>query len=70
MPGARHQPHFSEIDEARHFSRRRIVNHVYSMSSVLEGEACIDRCSQLFLKRMLEFADKGKEVDLGSWVQM
>ena len=67
---AKYPDHFSNIDEKLHATRRRIVNNVYSMSSILESEEYLDRCSELFMQRMGEFADQGDIVDLGEWLQM
>jgi hypothetical protein len=62
--------YFSMTDEKLHASRRRITNHIYSMSSVLESEPYIDKCSALFLQRMGEYSDTSDIVDLGNWLQM
>lgn len=62
--------HFSQTDEKLHGQRRRIVNNVYSLSNILQSEEYIDRCSQLFTKRMAEYAKEKQVVDLGDWLQM
>jgi hypothetical protein len=67
---AKYSDNFSQVDEKLHADRRRIVNHVYAMSSVLESEKFIDKCSELFMQRMKEYADQGVDVDLGDWLQM
>lgn len=66
----KYNDHFSQRDEKVHAERRKIVSHIYSLANILQSEAQIDRCSDLFLQRMGEFADTGKVVDLGEWLQM
>ncbi|KAF4630214.1 hypothetical protein G7Y89_g7929 [Cudoniella acicularis] len=60
--------HFPTRDEKAHSERRRIVNNVYSMTSVLQSEKSIDSCTQLFCGTMSEFSEKEKVVDLSLWV--
>ena len=62
--------HFPSRDEQAHAERRRIVNNVYSLSSVLESEKAIDSCTQLFCETMREFAKQNCKVDLGLWINM
>jgi cytochrome P450 len=59
----------SNTDEKLHAERRKIVNNVYSMTTVLSLEPYIDACSALFVKRMGEAADSHTVVDLGGWLQ-
>lgn len=66
---SKYPDHFTGVKDRVHAERRRIVNHVYSLSSVLQSERYIDRCSQLFLQRMGEYADGKRSFDLGTWVQ-
>ena len=58
---------FAIVDEKLHFERRRIVNSVYSMSSVLTFESYIDDCSRLFVERMIERTVPDQAIDLGDW---
>ncbi|KAH0841174.1 hypothetical protein AYO21_06936 [Fonsecaea monophora] len=67
---SKYPDHFSTTDEKLHAQRRRIVSHVYSLSNVLRSERYIDNCSNLFMQRVGEFADRGEEFDLGQWLQM
>lgn len=62
--------HFSARDDKEHSERRRIVNNVYSLSSVLESENAIDSCTQLFCESMRDFARQESIVDLGLWINM
>lgn len=66
----KHRDNFSGVNEKEHSERRRIVNHVYSMSNVLRSEDFIDNCSRLFMQRLGEFADRSEIIDLGKWLQM
>ena len=67
---SKYPDNFSGTDEKVHSSRRRIVNHVYSLSNVLKSEQYIDRCSSVFMERLGGFADAGQAFDLGHWLQM
>jgi len=66
---SKYPDNFSNTNERLHSERRRIVNNVYSMSTILGLEPYIDICSALFVKRMGEFADSGAVIDLGDWLQ-
>lgn len=66
---SKHPDHFCVRDEKVHTERRRIVNHVYSLSNVLQSEEYINKCSTLFIERIGESADSGKVLDLGEWLQ-
>ena len=66
---SKHPDSFSVTDERLHVERRRIVNHVYSLSNVLQSEQYIDECSTLFIKRLGSLADSGTTLDLGEWLQ-
>lgn len=68
-PVFKYPDHFSNTDERLHAERRKIVNHVYSLSSVLQSESYIDKCTDLFMSRMRDLAVSGKPVDLGEWIQ-
>lgn len=39
------------------------------MSSVVKSEPVIDTCTELFMTRMGEYAEKGQSVDLATWAQ-
>lgn len=66
----RHKDNFSVTNEKEHASRRRIVNHVYSMSNVLKSESYIDECSRLFIRKLGDLADRAQSFDLGQWLQI
>lgn len=56
---------FSVNDEAYHKRMKRPIANAYSMAAALEMEGGIDRCSQLFISRMDEYASSGESIDLG-----
>ena len=60
---------FTIRDEAKHAQRRKLVNSIYTMSTILESEEYIDACSAVFLEKMARFACEKKDIDLGDWVQ-
>jgi hypothetical protein len=66
---SKYPDNFSNTDEKLHAERRKIVNNVYSMTTVLSLEPYIDACSALFVQRMGEAADSHTVIDLGSWLQ-
>ncbi|KAI9659696.1 MAG: hypothetical protein M1831_003594 [Alyxoria varia] len=53
----RYRNQFSQINERIHTDRRKIINSIYSMSSVLKWEQHVDTCVEMFLKRMGDIAD-------------
>jgi len=67
---SKHPDMFTAISDKQHGERRRIFNHVYTLSNVLKSEEYIDRCSALFLERIAEYQDGTKPFDLGKWLQM
>ncbi|OAP61609.1 hypothetical protein AYL99_03812 [Fonsecaea erecta] len=64
-----HGDHFTQLDETMHAERRKYVNSIYSMSTILESEPYIDGCIDVFLDKMAQVARQGKEIDLGEWIQ-
>ncbi|KAK4935422.1 hypothetical protein LTR10_023527 [Elasticomyces elasticus] len=67
---SKHPDMFTAISDKQHGERRRIFNQVYTLSNVLKSEEYIDKCSELFLKRIAEYQDGTKPLDLGKWLQM
>jgi len=65
-----HPDMFTVLSDKVHAERRRIINHVYTLSNVLKSEEYIDKCSQVFLQRLAEYQDGSKPLDLGMWLQM
>ncbi|PWY66489.1 cytochrome P450 monooxygenase [Aspergillus sclerotioniger CBS 115572] len=69
-PFARHPDHLTATDEKYHASRRRITNNIYSMTSILQAEKYVDKCTDLFLHRLGEIADGKGTVDIFYWARM
>ncbi|KAJ9631144.1 hypothetical protein H2204_008366 [Knufia peltigerae] len=67
---SKHRDMFTTLNDKEHGERRRIFNHVYSLSNVLKSEAYIDKCSEMFIKRIAQEEGSTKPFDLGKWVQM
>ncbi|KAI9694926.1 MAG: hypothetical protein M1822_000543 [Bathelium mastoideum] len=61
---------FTVTDEAEHASHRRIVNPVYTMTSILKNENAMDECLTLLVKRLGEYANRQEGMDLGHWLEM
>lgn len=61
---------FTNTDEVDHTRHRKIVNPVYTMTSILKNESTIDNCLNWFVRRIGEYADSGRVMDLGHWVEM
>lgn len=57
-------------DEKLHTERRKIVNPMYNMSSVLELEKYVDVCTGIFTQKLAQIADSGEVIDLGKWLWM
>ncbi|KAF9889442.1 hypothetical protein FE257_007344 [Aspergillus nanangensis] len=69
-PFSRYPDHFTSTDEKVHAERRRIVNHVYSMTSILQSESYLDECTAVFLEQMGKIADRHDTFDLHEWARM
>lgn len=61
---------FTETDEEKHTRYRKIVGPAYHMSVVLKNESAIDECTNLFVKRLNEFAARKQPFDFGHWLEM
>src|SRR6202012_3849019 len=64
----RHGDHFAQRAEQKHAERRKYVNGIYSMSTILESEQYIDACSDIFLQKMKEHAEHRRTIDFGEWI--
>ncbi|KAJ5768724.1 hypothetical protein N7520_003283 [Penicillium odoratum] len=65
----RHGDHFSQMDETKHAERRKYVNSIYSMSTILESEDYIKDFIDVFLKKMSKLSSQARKVDFGEWIQ-
>ncbi|ERF72246.1 hypothetical protein EPUS_02133 [Endocarpon pusillum Z07020] len=63
-PNKRDVGHFPARHEKEHSERRRIVNNIYSVSSILESEEATDSCTQLFYATIRDFTKQSPVVDL------
>ncbi|OGM41143.1 cytochrome P450 [Aspergillus bombycis] len=63
-PWARFPDHFSAEGGKQHGERRRIVSHVYTMTSILQSEKYIEKCIRIWLEKLGEMADSRKSFDL------
>lgn len=61
---------FTQRDEKIHAYKRRFVNHLYSLTSILESEHYVDDCTHAFMAQFESFAESGATIDLGQWLQM
>ena len=60
---------FTVKDPGYHAARRRIVNNIYTMSSVVRSENRIDACTETFHQRMREVVAVGKPTNMAQWVR-
>ncbi|KAG4425991.1 hypothetical protein IFR04_000935 [Cadophora malorum] len=69
-PNMAYAGHFPTRDEKEHAERRRIVNNVYSMSSILESEGVIDSCTDEWCETVSKLAKQKSIVDLRFLINM
>ncbi|BCS20834.1 cytochrome P450 [Aspergillus puulaauensis] len=69
-PWARYPDHFSSEGGKQHGERRRIVANVYSMTSILQSEQYIEKCIEVWVKKLGEMADRKESFDLWLWTRM
>ena len=50
-------------------ANRRKVAALYSMTNLVQMEPFVDECSDLLVKRFKEFAQAGRQMDMGHWLQ-
>ncbi|KIW06554.1 uncharacterized protein PV09_02984 [Verruconis gallopava] len=60
---------FSDRDIQRHAKQRRKFNALFSTSSLVNYEPFVDRCADIFIQRLTEFAYSGASFDMGHWFQ-
>ena len=60
---------FSTRSEAEHRQERKKVANAYSLDQLLKMEDAIDDCGRLLISKLSYYAERGQEVDLGSWLQ-
>ncbi|OOO13631.1 cytochrome P450 [Aspergillus oryzae] len=69
-PWARFPDHFSSEGGKQHGERRRIVSHVYTMTSILQSEKYIEKCIAVWLEKLGQMADRKESFDLWIWTRM
>ncbi|KEF51473.1 cytochrome P450 oxidoreductase [Exophiala aquamarina CBS 119918] len=60
---------FSTRDPNYHRTEKRKVGAAYSLPNLLESEAAIDSCIDLFMSQLDGYERDQKPVDLGAWLQ-
>ncbi|KAL3480447.1 cytochrome P450 [Aspergillus californicus] len=60
---------FPDRDIKRHGETRKRFSSLYSMSSLVNYEAFVDQCADVFFQRLGEFADRDVKFNLGEWFQ-
>ncbi|KAK4868009.1 hypothetical protein LT330_007668 [Penicillium expansum] len=53
-----------------HAQRRRIVNGVYTMQSILQSEPYVNKCTEVLLQQLEDVADAKASIDLLEWTRM
>ncbi|KAL4876780.1 cytochrome P450 [Aspergillus karnatakaensis] len=69
-PWARFPDHFTSEGGRQHADRRRIVNNIYSLTSILESERYVDHCLEIWIAKLGEMADQKESFDLWTWSRM
>ena len=65
-----HGDSFTQLDEKKHTYRRKMINNIFSVASVLESEQYMNNATEAFFSRMSEFADTETPVDMSQWLHM
>ncbi|CEI60118.1 hypothetical protein FVEN_g8093 [Fusarium venenatum] len=60
---------FSTRDPVYHRDQKKKVAGAFSLTNLLESEAAIDSCTELFMSQLDQWAADGKPIDLGMWLQ-
>lgn len=60
---------FSTRDPEEHRIGKRKVGAAYSLPNLLQSEAAIDSCVELFMSRLSELSYNNNSIDLGAWLQ-
>lgn len=70
VPGPNSFTMFTDQNIKRHADTRKLFQHLYSMSSVVLYEPFVDQCTEMFVDRMNEMAEKGQPVNMAHWFQV
>ncbi|ETN45757.1 uncharacterized protein HMPREF1541_09590 [Cyphellophora europaea CBS 101466] len=60
---------FSTRDPEEHRIGKRKIGAAYSLPNLLQSEAAIDSCIELFMSRLNELTSPDGVIDLGAWLQ-
>ncbi|KAF2196197.1 cytochrome P450 [Delitschia confertaspora ATCC 74209] len=60
---------FTELDPPTHATLRRKFAPLYSMSSIVSMEPCVQKCTAVLTERLREFAQSGAAFNLQEWLQ-
>jgi cytochrome P450 len=60
---------FTQRHIATHAADRRKFAAMYSMSAMVGYESYVDECTEIFNRRLQEFAHSGQVIDMGHWFQ-
>ncbi|KAK0666429.1 putative cytochrome P450 pisatin demethylase-like protein [Cercophora samala] len=69
MPWARFPEHFCNIDPHSHGERRKLVNHVYTMTNVGRYEPAVEECIELLAQRVKDASESGRPTDMALWLR-
>jgi hypothetical protein len=61
---------FPDRNMKRHAETRKRFQSMYSMSSLVNYEAYVDDCAEIFGRRLSEFAAYDDVIDMGRWFQL
>ncbi|KAK4656761.1 hypothetical protein QC762_207060 [Podospora pseudocomata] len=69
MPWSRFPEHFCNIDPKSHGERRKLVNHVYTMTNVGRYEPAIEECIELLYQCVKDASESGRPTDMALWLR-
>ncbi|KAL4799714.1 cytochrome P450 [Aspergillus venezuelensis] len=69
-PWARFPDHFSSEGGKQYADRRRIVNNVYTMTSILQSEQYVQKCIDVWMAKLGEIAAVKGSFDMWLWTRM
>ncbi|KAI5785117.1 cytochrome P450 [Pyronema domesticum] len=64
-----HGDSFTQLDEKKHTYRRRMIQGIFNLSSILESEKYIDVCTETYMKVLSDHAESGAVMDMSEWMQ-
>ena len=61
---------FTDDDEEHHAATRKVLEPVYTHTSMLKNEGAIDVVVNSFMEKLGEFSDRSAALDFGQWLEM